>query len=158
MTVIDNRDTLAIDSASLSEAGARDYFELLKPRVMSLVVFTAFAGLILAPGEINPVLGLIAILCIAVGAGASGALNMWYDADIDALKKKVDAGAPWAAAWKGPEHVVFGHDAIRGLQQHPHATGLDTACVYGRSLTALLLPEKRLVSVRAKKQYSAPGG
>ena len=78
MTVIDNRDTLAIDAASLSEASARDYFELLKPRVMSLVVFTAFAGLILAPGEINPILGLIAILCIAVGAGASGALNMWY--------------------------------------------------------------------------------
>ncbi len=67
MTVIDNRDTLAIDSASLSEAGARDYFELLKPRVMSLVVFTAFAGLILAPGQINPILGVIAILCIAVG-------------------------------------------------------------------------------------------
>ncbi|NTJ42777.1 protoheme IX farnesyltransferase [Agrobacterium larrymoorei] len=85
MTLIDNRDTLAIEPTSLSEAGARDYFELLKPRVMSLVVFTAFAGLILAPGEINPVLGLVAVLCIAVGAGASGALNMWYDADIDAV-------------------------------------------------------------------------
>jgi protoheme IX farnesyltransferase len=69
----------------LSEASARDYFELLKPRVMSLVVFTAFAGLVVAPGHINPVIGIIAILCIAVGAGASGALNMWYDADIDAI-------------------------------------------------------------------------
>jgi protoheme IX farnesyltransferase len=65
--------------------GARveDYLALLKPRVMSLVVFTAFIGLLLAPGGINPVLGFIAILCIAVGAGGSGALNMWYDADID---------------------------------------------------------------------------
>ncbi len=86
MTVIDHREVLGLESDfRLSEAGARDYFELLKPRVMSLVVFTAFAGLMVAPGHINPVLGAIAILCIAVGAGASGALNMWYDADIDAV-------------------------------------------------------------------------
>ncbi len=69
----------------ISEAVAADYFALLKPRVMSLVVFTGFAGLVLAPGHIHPVVGLIAILCIAVGAGASGALNMWYDADIDKI-------------------------------------------------------------------------
>jgi protoheme IX farnesyltransferase len=70
--------------------GARveDYFELLKPRVMSLVVFTAFVGLLLAPGGINPVIGAISILCIAVGAGASGALNMWYDADIDRVMSR----------------------------------------------------------------------
>ncbi|KQV32411.1 protoheme IX farnesyltransferase [Rhizobium sp. Root1203] len=98
MTVIGNRKALAHDSEfRLSEASARDYFELLKPRVMSLVVFTAFAGLVLAPGHINPVIGLIAILCIAVGAGASGALNMWYDADIDAImtrtaKRPIPAG------------------------------------------------------------------
>jgi protoheme IX farnesyltransferase len=66
------------------EPRVADYLALLKPRVMSLVVFTGIAGLIAAPGTINPVLGLLAILCIAVGAGASGALNMWYDADIDA--------------------------------------------------------------------------
>ena len=88
MSIIDNRDMLGVKGSELSEAGARDYFELLKPRVMSLVVFTAFAGLVLAPGEINPVLGIIAILCIAVGAGASGALNMWYDADIDAVMSR----------------------------------------------------------------------
>ena len=70
--------------------GARveDYLALLKPRVMSLVVFTAFIGLLLAPGGINPVLGAIAILCIALGAGGSGALNMWYDADIDAVMSR----------------------------------------------------------------------
>jgi protoheme IX farnesyltransferase len=62
-----------------------DYWSLLKPRVMSLVIFTALAGLVAAPGDIHPWLALVALLAIAVGAGASGALNMWYDADIDAL-------------------------------------------------------------------------
>jgi protoheme IX farnesyltransferase len=61
-----------------------DYIALLKPRVMSLVIFTAFVGLMLAPVPVHPVIGFTALLCIAVGAGAAGALNMWYDADIDA--------------------------------------------------------------------------
>jgi heme o synthase len=65
-----------------------DFFALLKPRVMSLVIFTAFAGLIAAPGTIHPWLGFVALLAIAVGAGAAGALNMWYDADIDAVMKR----------------------------------------------------------------------
>jgi len=67
-----------------SLATPRDYFELLKPRVMSLVVFTALVGMVAAPGHINPVIGLTALVFIAIGAGASGALNMWYEADIDA--------------------------------------------------------------------------
>ena len=70
-----------------------DFFQLMKPRVMSLVVFTALVGLVAAPGHIHPVLAVIAILCIAVGAGASGALNMWYDADIDAKMART-AGRP----------------------------------------------------------------
>ena len=70
------------------QGSARDYFELLKPRVMSLVIFTAVVGLFAAPGHIHPWFGFITILCIAVGAGASGALNMWYDADIDAVMKR----------------------------------------------------------------------
>lgn len=70
------------------EAGFGDYFALLKPRVMSLVVFTAMVGLIVAPGHLHPFLGFFAILCIAIGGGASGALNMWYDADIDAVMKR----------------------------------------------------------------------
>ncbi|PDT31424.1 protoheme IX farnesyltransferase [Rhizobium sp. L9] len=107
MTVIDNHEALAEDG-EMSEASARDYFELLKPRVMSLVVFTAFAGLVLAPGHINPVLGLIAILCIAVGAGASGALNMWYDADIDAVMSRT-AKRPIPAGRIAPsEALAFG--------------------------------------------------
>jgi protoheme IX farnesyltransferase len=67
------------------EAEFRDYVELLKPRVMRLVVFTAVAGLVCAPAPVHPVIALAAILCIAVGAGASGALNMWWDSDIDAV-------------------------------------------------------------------------
>ncbi|ANC91527.1 protoheme IX farnesyltransferase [Azospirillum humicireducens] len=66
-------------------ASAGDFIELLKPRVMSLVVFTGLAGIVLAPGHIHPFLAVVAVLCIAVGAGASGAINMWYDRDIDAV-------------------------------------------------------------------------
>ena len=65
------------------EAGFGDYFALLKPRVMTLVVFTALVGLLAAPVGVHPVVGFAAILFIAVGGGASGALNMWWDADID---------------------------------------------------------------------------
>ena len=64
---------------------ANDYLTLLKPRVMSLVVFTGFAGLVLAPGELYPLLSLVAVSCIAFAAGGAGAINMWYDRDIDAL-------------------------------------------------------------------------
>jgi len=83
--------------AVVLDGDAGDFFALLKPRVMSLVVFTALVGLLMAPGEIHPVLGFLAILSIAVGAGASGALNMWYDADIDILmgrtaKRPIPAG------------------------------------------------------------------
>lgn len=72
----------------LSEATAGDFFALLKPRVMALAVFTAFVGLMAAPGAMNPVIAVIAIGAIAIGAGAAGALNMWYDADIDALMSR----------------------------------------------------------------------
>jgi len=68
--------------------------------------------------------------------------------------KKLD-GTPWARAWKGPEHVVFGHDAVRGLQQEAFATGLDTGCVYGRRLTALEWPSRRLVHVDARRVYAS---
>ena len=79
-------DSLAAQQGGQGTAG--DFFALLKPRVMSLVVFTALVGIVAAPGTIHPWMGFIALLAIAVGAGASGALNMWYDADIDALMKR----------------------------------------------------------------------
>jgi protoheme IX farnesyltransferase len=69
----------------VSEASVGDYLALMKPRVMSLVVFTALVGLMVAPTHVHPMIGFTALLCIAVGAGAAGALNMWYDADIDAV-------------------------------------------------------------------------
>src|SRR5687767_8275534 len=72
-------------AAGPSMATPSDYLALMKPRVMSLVIFTALVGLMVAPGHVHPLIGFTALLCIAVGAGASGALNMWYDADIDAV-------------------------------------------------------------------------
>ena len=74
-----------MSSKQTALAGPRDYFALLKPRVMSLVIFTAFVGMVAAPGTLHPALAVISLLAIAVGAGASGALNMWWDADIDAV-------------------------------------------------------------------------
>lgn len=71
-----------------SVAGVGDFVELLKPRVMTLVVFAGVAGLVLAPGYLHPFLALVAILCIAVGAGAAGAINMWCDRDIDAIMSR----------------------------------------------------------------------
>jgi heme o synthase len=78
----------SVATTSSGEGSVGDFFALLKPRVMSLVIFTALVGLVAAPGHIHPWLGFVALLCIAVGAGASGALNMWYEADIDALMKR----------------------------------------------------------------------
>ena len=75
----------AVAEEALFVPSAGDFIALLKPRVMSLVVFTGLAGLVAAPGHIHPALAVVALLCIAVGAGASGAINMWYDRDIDAV-------------------------------------------------------------------------
>src|SRR5437763_4084772 len=103
-----------LDLAQPSRAGVEDYVALLKPRVMSLVVFTALVGLLVAPGHIHPVIGFTALLCVAIGAGASGALNMWYDADIDAVmtrtaKRPIPAGRvePGEALAFGATLAVF---------------------------------------------------
>jgi protoheme IX farnesyltransferase len=92
----------------LSTADVSDFFALLKPRVMSLVIFTAFVGLMIAPGHIHPVLGFTAILCIGVGAGAAGALNMWYDADIDAKMSRTKNRPVPAGRMAPGEALAFG--------------------------------------------------
>ena len=84
-------DATANTSTQDQEAQFGDYVALLKPRVMSLVVFTAFVGLMVAPVGVPPVVGFAAILFIALGGGASGALNMWYDADIDRVMKRTQS-------------------------------------------------------------------
>jgi len=92
----------------VSFAEWRDYLALLKPRVMSLVIFTAACALLVAPGHIHPFTAFVAILCVAIGAGASGALNQWYEADIDALMKRT-ANRPLPAGRVAPqEALAFG--------------------------------------------------
>jgi len=76
------------DGSQLVDTELTDYLKLLKPRVMSLVVFSGLAGLLLAPGTLHPILAIVSVLCIAVGSGAAGAINMWYDRDIDAVMER----------------------------------------------------------------------
>jgi protoheme IX farnesyltransferase len=106
-------DSVVVDTSQLG-ATAADWLALLKPRVLTLVVFTGAVGLIIAPVKMNPVLALTAILCITIAAGAAGAINMWYDRDIDALMKRtatrpIPAGriAPDAALAYGVFLSVF---------------------------------------------------
>jgi len=98
------------EALSSTKAPARwqDFFQLLKPRVMSLVVFTALTGLVCAGQPINPVLGAVAILCIAVGAGASASLNMWYDADIDAKMRRTRGRPVPSGKVQGADAVALG--------------------------------------------------
>jgi protoheme IX farnesyltransferase len=98
--------TLARVEPSIASGG--DYIALMKPRVMSLVIFTAFVGLMIAPGHIHPVIGLTALICIAVGAGAAGALNMWYDADIDGRMERTAARPIPAGRILPGEALAFG--------------------------------------------------
>lgn len=99
-----DRDDLALPTGG----EVRDYVALLKPRVMSLVVFTALVGMVAAPGGLHPLLAGIALLAIAIGAGASGALNMWYDADIDARMARTAARPVPRGKVTPEEALVFG--------------------------------------------------
>ena len=85
-----------------------DYVALLKPRVMSLVIFTALVGIVRAPGEVHPIIAFTALLCIAIGAGASGALNMWWDADIDAVMSRTQRRPIPAGRIAPGEALAFG--------------------------------------------------
>ncbi|MEL6463675.1 MAG: heme o synthase [Pseudomonadota bacterium] len=97
-----------------AEAGLGDYFALLKPRVMSLVVFTALVGLLAAPVSVHPVIAFASILFVAIGAGASGALNMWWDADIDAVMKRT-AKRPIPAGKVMPDEAKILGFALSGM-------------------------------------------
>ena len=97
-----------------NEAQFGDYFALLKPRVMSLVIFTALVGLLVAPAPVHPMIGFAAILFIAVGAGASGALNMWWDADIDAVMRRT-ARRPVPSGRVAPEEALAIGLALSGI-------------------------------------------
>lgn len=96
------------------EASLGDYFALFKPRVMSLVIFTAFVGLLAAPVSVHPVVVFASILFIAIGAGASGALNMWWDADIDQIMKRT-AKRPIPAGKVKPGEALYLGTALSGM-------------------------------------------
>ena len=127
-------DTSLIGGRDLAQVpeGARvqDFLQLLKPRVMSLVVFTGIAGMVAAPGHLHPLIALVAVLCIAVGAGASGAINMWFDRDIDAImtrtcRRPIPAGRvdPAEAAGFGVV-LAIGSVGLMGLAVNFLAAGL----------------------------------
>ncbi|MCC7274170.1 MAG: protoheme IX farnesyltransferase [Alphaproteobacteria bacterium] len=103
---------LANDTASVAPAapaaGVGDFVQLLKPRVMSLVVFTGLVGMAVAPGHLHPFLAGVAILCIAVAAGAAGAINMWYDRDIDAVMQRTSGRPIPAGRMPAEEALAFG--------------------------------------------------
>src|SRR6202011_5019340 len=114
MTDISAIERRAEPALALSAAEVADFVALMKPRVMSLVVFTALVGLLLAPGHLHPVLGFAALVCIAVGAGAAGALNMWFDADIDAVMART-ARRPIPSGRVAPgEALAFGMTLATG--------------------------------------------
>ncbi len=121
---------IADATASHSGASVGDFIALLKPRVMSLVVFTGFAGLYLAPGHLHPVLAAVAVLCIAVGAGAAGAINMWYDRDIDAVMRRTQSRPLPAGRMAPGEALGFGcvlaaaSVIVMGLAVNPVAAAL----------------------------------
>ena len=96
------------ESASMDAGSAADYISLMKPRVMSLVVFTGLIGMVMAPGTMHPVLAVSAVVLIALGAGASAALNMWYDADIDAIMSRTQDRPVPSGRVSGEAALSFG--------------------------------------------------
>ena len=100
--------TESADSDLHMGGSVKDYIMLMKPRVMSLVVFTAFCGMIMAPGNIHPLIAFVSILCTTLGAGSSAAINMWYDRDIDAVMKRTQKRPIITGAIEASEALSFG--------------------------------------------------
>ncbi|WP_310621093.1 heme o synthase [Flexibacterium corallicola] len=105
MALLEQRDS---EIASTGSGSVQDYIALLKPRVMSLVIFTALVGVVLAPQVQHPILSVVSLLCIAIGAGASGALNMWWDEDIDRIMSRTKNRPIPSGRVSGPEAFAFG--------------------------------------------------
>ena len=105
---MDKTRNLEFETNSFHPATVASFFQLMKPRVMSLVIFTGFVGIYLAPGELHPVLTFISLLAIAMGAGASGAINQWYDRDIDALMKRTSERPIPSGRVQPAEALAFG--------------------------------------------------
>src|SRR5580658_64055 len=106
MSIASHNESVSPAAIGDYAAGPAEYFALLKPRVMSLVIWTALAGLLVAPTHVHPVIAVASILAIAVGAGAAGALNMWWDADIDALMARTRS-RPVPAGLVEPREALF---------------------------------------------------
>jgi heme o synthase len=106
MSIASHNESVSPAGVGDYAAGPAEYFALLKPRVMSLVIWTALAGLLVAPTHVHPVIAVASILAIAVGAGAAGALNMWWDADIDALMTRTRS-RPVPAGLVEPREALF---------------------------------------------------
>ncbi|WP_323991215.1 heme o synthase [Nguyenibacter sp. L1] len=121
--------------AALVGTEARDWVALLKPRVISLVVFTGAAGLAMAPGRINPLIACIAILCICMASGAAGAINMWYDRDIDAVMTRTARRPIPDGRIRADAALGFGIGlSVASVLLMWLATNLLAACVLGFSI------------------------
>lgn len=117
-------------------SSARDWLIMLKPRVMTLVVYSGFAGLLVAPGHIHPVIALAAIICISVGAGAAGVINMWYDRDIDAVMRRTAKRPIPAGRIAEGEALAFGvFLAVASVVVMGLATNWFAACLLAGSIT-----------------------
>ncbi len=124
-----------IDEVGEQWAGPGDFLALLKPRVTSLVVVTGLVGVMMAPGAIHPLIALVAVLCIAIGSGAAGAINMWYDRDIDAIMERT-RGRPIPTGRIAPGDALgfgvvlaIGSVAMMGLAVNVVAAGLLAAAI-----------------------------
>ena len=105
---ISSNEQMLDDSDGLSEPSVADFWLLLKPRVMSLVIFTGFAGMFVAPGAVHPLVFAVSLFAIAAGAGASGAINQWYDRDIDAVMERTRGRPVPSGAVEPAEALSFG--------------------------------------------------
>ena len=140
----------------VSKTRLSDFVTLMKPRVMILAVFTAFVGMAIAPGHLDPLFGSIAILAIAIGAGAAGVLNMWYDADIDALMRRTAMRPSPRGAVSRREALVFGlalaAAAVVGPPREPSRGGhILSSALPGRFTSASSTSASHSSSTRAHR-------